>query len=139
LGTPLHNNPLIQKPNFLQLRVPIPRGYIYFLDKIQKVGYSHTIMQEELNMLTGMEGTNMSGLSQPVQIQNAVDGLSPADKQEAIESLQQIRQLVEQMMAQGATEEEIEALLAEIGISLQELDYAEQMLGLSENQTGIKL
>ena len=43
------------------------------------------------------------------------------------------------MLAQGATEEEIEALLAEIGISLQELDYAEQMLGLSENQTGIKL
>ncbi len=96
-------------------------------------------MQEELNMLTGMAGTNMSGLSQPVQIQNAVDGLSPAEKQEAIDSLQQIRQLVEQMMAQGATAEEIEALLAEIGISLQELDYAEQMLGLSENQTGINL
>ena len=96
-------------------------------------------MQEELNMLTGMEGTNMSGLSQPAEIQNAIDGLSPAVKQEALENLKQIRELVEQMLAQGATEEEIEALLAEIGISMQELDYAEQMLGLAENRTGIKL
>ena len=96
-------------------------------------------MQEELNMLTGMEGTNMSGLSQPAEIQNAIDGLSPAVKQEALENLKQIRELVEQMLAQGATEEEIEALLAEIGIRMQELDYAEQMLGLAENRTGIKL
>ena len=34
---PLHNISLIQKPYFLQLRVPIPRGHIYFVDKIQKV------------------------------------------------------------------------------------------------------
>ena len=80
----------------------------------------------------------MSGLSQPVQIQNAVDGLSPADKQEAIESLQQIRQLVEQMMAQGATEEEIEALLAEIGISLQELEEIQSTDLSSKNNKMVK-
>ena len=96
-------------------------------------------MQEELNMLTGMEGTNMSGLSQPKEIQQEIDGLSAEDKKEALESLRQIRQVIEQMMAQGASKKEIEAFLAQIGISLQELDYAEQMLGLAENNTGINL
>ncbi len=96
-------------------------------------------MQEELNMLTGMEGANMSGLSQPKEIQQEIDGLSSEDKKAALDSLKQIRQIIQQMMVQGATEEEIEAFLKEIGISLQELDYAEQMLGLAENNTGINL
>lgn len=96
-------------------------------------------MQDELNSLTGMAGADMTGLSQPKEIQDTIDNITPEEKAEALENLQKIRMLVEQMIATGATEDEIEALLASIGISLEELDYAEQLLGISDNETGLQL
>ena len=42
-------------------------------------------------------------------------------------------------MAQGASEEEIEALLAEMGISLEELNFAEQLFAEEGNTIGIKI
>ena len=42
-------------------------------------------------------------------------------------------------MAQGATEEDIQALLAEMGISLEELNFAEQLFAEEGNTIGIKI
>lgn len=96
-------------------------------------------MQEELNALSGMPGGPSGGLTQPKEVNDAISQISSEDKTVAIESLKEIRKVINQMIAQGASQEEIEALLAEIGLSLQDLETAEQMLGISENTTGISI
>ena len=70
-------------------------------------------------------------------MQQALASLSPQEKQAAIASLQEIRQIIEQMIAQGATEEEINALLAEVGISMEELEAAEELLAVEPQQLGM--
>jgi hypothetical protein len=44
----------------------------------------------------------------------------------------QIMKIVEQMMAEGATEQEIEEFLKQIGMTLEELEMAEEMFGMGE-------
>tara|TARA_S200002703_G_scaffold158870_2_gene170455 strand:+ start:1714 stop:2007 length:294 start_codon:yes stop_codon:yes gene_type:complete len=96
-------------------------------------------MQEELNELSGMPGGPSLGLTQPKEVNDAINQISAEDKTAAIQSLKEIRAAINQMIAQGASEEEINALLAEMGLSLQDLETAEQMLGLTENTTGISI
>jgi uncharacterized membrane protein YccC len=59
---------------------------------------------------------------------------SQAEKQEAIQALQQIQQVIEQMLANGASEEEINQFLEEIGLTIEDLEFLEQTL-MSEEVT----
>jgi len=86
-----------------------------------------------------MIGQEVSGMTSPDVIQKEIDKLTPAEKQEARESLREIVSLIQELMAQGASEEEIEALLAEMGISLEELNFAEQLFAEEGNTIGIKI
>lgn len=78
-----------------------------------------------------------SGMTAPAEIQAEIDKLSPAQKQEAREALREIQQIIQEMMAQGATEEEIEAFLAEMGISIEELEFAEKLFSEGDEGIGI--
>jgi hypothetical protein len=51
----------------------------------------------------------------------------------------QILQIIEQMKAQGASEEEIEQFLQQIGISLEELQFAEQLLVGGGQELGLNM
>jgi hypothetical protein len=64
------------------------------------------------------------------QMKTEMGKINPQQKQEAAQALMEIQKIIEQMIAAGATEEEIQAFLAEMGISIEELELAEQMLGL---------
>ena len=59
---------------------------------------------------------------------------SEAEKQEAIQALQQIQQIVQQMVANGASEEEINKFLEELGLTIEDLEFLEQTL-MSEEVT----
>ena len=56
----------------------------------------------------------------------------------AKQSLQEIRAIIEQLMAQGASEEEIMQMLAELGITMEQLEFAEQLFS-GENELGISI
>ena len=60
---------------------------------------------------------------------------SQAEKQEAIQALQQIQQVIEQMLANGASEEEINQFLQELGLTLEDLQFLEESL-MSEEIMG---
>ena len=79
------------------------------------------------------------GMTAPSEIQEVIDKLSPTEKQEAREALREIQQIVQEMMAQGATEEEIEAFLAEMGISIEELEFAEKLFAEGDAGIGISI
>ena len=81
----------------------------------------------------------ISGMTAPDVIQKEIDSLSSSEKQEARESLREIQAIIQEMEAAGASEEEIESLLAEMGISLEELDFAEQLFAEESNTIGIKI
>ena len=66
-------------------------------------------------------------MTAPDQIQAQIDSLSDEEKQMAKQSLQEIRAIIEQLIAQGATEEEIMQMLAELGITMEQLQFAEQL------------
>jgi hypothetical protein len=51
----------------------------------------------------------------------------------------QIIKIVEQMEAEGATPEQIEQFLNEIGMTLEELEMAEEMFGLGEGALGFTI
>jgi hypothetical protein len=59
---------------------------------------------------------------------------SESEKQEAIQALQQIQQMVQQMLANGASEEEINKFLEELGLTIEDLEFLEQTL-MSEEVT----
>ena len=80
-----------------------------------------------MRQIEDMIGLEVRGMTAPDVMQNEVPKLSPAEKQSALESMQEISRLIEEMITQGATEEEIEAFLAELGISLEELEFAEKL------------
>ena len=75
----------------------------------------------------------------PTQLQQTIDGLSESEKEEAKQALMQIKKIVEQMMAEGATEEEIEEFLQQIGMTLDELELAEEMFGMGEGALGFTI
>ena len=64
------------------------------------------------------------------QMKTEMGKINPQQKQEAAQALMEIQKIIEQMIAAGATEQEIQAFLSEMGISIEELELAEQMLGL---------
>ena len=54
-----------------------------------------------------MMNQQMSGMAAPDEIQAELNNLSGEDKMAAKQALMEIRAIIEQMMAQGASEEEI--------------------------------
>ena len=75
----------------------------------------------------------------PEQLQASIDGLSEAEKEEAKQALMQIMKIVEQMLADGATEEQVEQFLQQIGMTLEELEMAEEMFGMGEGALGFTI
>jgi len=65
--------------------------------------------------------------------------LSEQEKAEAKEALMQIMKIVEQMLAEGATEEQVEQFLQQIGMTLEELEMAEEMFGMGEGALGFTI
>ena len=76
-----------------------------------------------------MVGTPMGGdLSERVAPAQAE--LSPAEMQEAQGALMQIIQIIQMLVNQGLSEEEIQQFLAQYGITEEELDQAAAILGV---------
>ncbi len=76
-----------------------------------------------------MAGTPMGGdLSEPIAPAQAE--LSPAEMQEAQGALMQIIQIIQMLINQGMSEEEIQQFLAQYGITEEELDQAAAILGV---------
>ena len=76
-----------------------------------------------------MQGTPAPG-GMPQEIQNELDSIDGADKEEAKQALMQITKIIEQMIADGATDEQIEQFLQQVGITMEELEIAQQMFGM---------
>jgi DNA-binding transcriptional MerR regulator len=76
-----------------------------------------------------MDGTPMGGdLSEPMAPAQAE--LDPAEMQEAQGALMQIIQIIQMLINQGMSEEEIQQFLAQYGITEEELDQAAAILGV---------
>ena len=81
----------------------------------------------------------MSGMVAPDEIQAEINNLSGEDKMAAKQALMEIRAIIEQMMAQGASEEEIMQMLAELGITIEQLEFAERLFSEEDNSLGISI
>ena len=135
----IHNISHKQKPIFLTFRVPIPGVYIFLFTNQAKSVNLASIMQNELDVLNNMA---VPAAAEPgeAELQNVLASLSPEEVAEARKSMLEIRKALEEMIAQGATQEQIEQMLAEVGLTLDQLEYAEQVLGLAEqNNVGIEI
>jgi len=75
----------------------------------------------------------------PEQLQASIDGLSEAEKEEAKQALMQIMKIVQQMEAEGASPEQIEQFLNEIGMTIEELEMAEEMFGMGDGALGFTI
>ena len=102
-------------------------------------------------MMGGMppQGMPPQGMEQPGMMQNApapqelptdlqseIDNLTDQEKSEAKQALMQIMTIVDQMMAEGASEEDVNQFLEQIGMTLDELEMAEEMFGLGDGSLG---
>jgi len=85
-----------------------------------------------------MMNQELSGMTAPDQIQSEIDNLSAEEKQMAKQSHMEIRAVIEQLMAQGASEEEIMQMLADLGITMEQLEFAEQLFS-ENNELGINI
>ena len=85
-----------------------------------------------------MQGTPAAP-SLPNELQEQINSLSEQEKNEAKEALMQIMKIVEQMMAEGASEQEVEEFLKQIGMTLEELEMAEEMFGMGEGALGFTI
>lgn len=85
-----------------------------------------------------MMNQELSGMTAPDQIQAEINNLSNDEKMMAKQSLMEIRAVIEELMAQGATEEEIMQMLADLGITLEQLEFAEQLFA-QDNNLGINI
>jgi hypothetical protein len=63
-------------------------------------------------------------------MQQDLDQISGSDQEEAKQALMQIIKILQQMVSQGATDEQIEAFLQEVGITMEELQQAREMFGI---------
>ena len=84
------------------------------------------VMQPEQPM---MQGTPVPQES-PGQMQQDLDQISGSEQEEAKQALMQIIKILQQMVSQGATDEQIEAFLQEVGITMEELQQAREMFGI---------
>ena len=66
----------------------------------------------------------------PGQMQQDLDSISGSDQEEAKQALTQIIKILQQMVSQGASDEEIEAFLDQVGITMEELEMAREMFGI---------
>jgi alkylhydroperoxidase/carboxymuconolactone decarboxylase family protein YurZ len=85
-----------------------------------------------------MMNQELSGMTAPDQIQAEIDNLSAEEKQMAQQSLMEIKAVIQQLMAQGATEEEIMKMLADLGITMEQLEFAEKLFS-EGNDLGIQI
>jgi len=85
-----------------------------------------------------MMNQELSGMTAPDQIQAEIDNLSAEEKQMAQQSLMEIKAVIQQLMDQGATEEEIMQMLADLGITMEQLEFAEQLFSQG-NDLGIQI
>ena len=75
----------------------------------------------------------------PEQLQAQINSLSEQEKDEAKQALMQIMQIVQQMEAEGATPQQIEEFLKQIGMTLEELEMAEEMFGMGDGALGFTI
>jgi len=66
----------------------------------------------------------------PGELQQEMDSISGSDQEEARQALTQIIKILQQMVSQGASEEEIQAFLEQVGITMEELQMAREMFGI---------
>ena len=66
----------------------------------------------------------------PGQMQSQLDDISGSDQEEAKQALTQIIKILQQMVSQGASEEEIQAFLQQVGLTMEELQMAREMFGI---------
>ena len=76
-----------------------------------------------------MEGTP-APQELPGQLQQEMDSISGSDQEEAKQALTQIIKILQQMVSQGASDEEIQAFLQQVGITMEELQMAREMFGI---------
>tara|TARA_Y100000114_G_scaffold94769_1_gene88158 strand:+ start:930 stop:1202 length:273 start_codon:yes stop_codon:yes gene_type:complete len=84
-----------------------------------------------------MMGQNLSGMTSPDLIQQQLNELSADEIAMAKQSLAEIRAVIEELLAAGASEEEIMQILADIGITLEQLEFAERILAQADQATGM--
>lgn len=84
------------------------------------------VMQPEQPMMQGTPAPQES----PGQMQQDLDQISRSDQEEAKQALMQIINILQQMVAQGASDEEIQAFLEQVGITMEELQMAREMFGI---------
>ena len=85
-----------------------------------------------------MQGTPAAPVL-PEQLQAQINSLSEQEKDEAKQALMQIIKILQQMEAEGSTPEEIEEFLKQIGMTLEELEMAEEMFGMGEGALGFTI
>ena len=66
----------------------------------------------------------------PGQLQQEMDQISGSEQEEAKQALTQIIKILQQMVSQGASEEEIQAFLQQVGLTMEELQMAREMFGI---------
>ena len=84
------------------------------------------VMQPEQPMMEGTPAPQDS----PDQMQQELDQISGSDQEEAKQALTQIIKILQQMVSQGASDEEIQAFLDQVGITMEELQMAREMFGI---------
>ena len=84
------------------------------------------VMQPEQPMMQGTPAPQDS----PDQMQQELEQISGSDQEEAKQALTQIIKILQQMVSQGASDEEIQAFLDQVGITMEELEMAREMFGI---------
>jgi len=94
---------------------------------------------EEINELENMMAPTPETMVDPNGMQMGIDQMTSNDVAEAQNALGEIRALVQEMLASGMSEEEIDQFLKQFGVSLQDLAYAEQTIQNPEimNKMGV--
>jgi NADH:ubiquinone oxidoreductase subunit E len=84
------------------------------------------VMQPEQPMMQGTPAPQ----ELPGELQQELDQISESDQEEAQKALMQLIKILQQMVAQGASDEEIQAFLDQVGITMEELQMAREMFGI---------
>ena len=96
-------------------------------------------MMNEQNMMGMPEVApvmNQAQMGQQTSLQEGIAQLPDAEKAQMMENFLQIQQIVQQLIAQGASEADIEQFLADIGLTLEDLQFIEQLLTQEANNMG---
>ena len=96
-------------------------------------------MMNEQNMMGMPEVApvmNQEQKGQQTSLQEGIAQLPDAEKAQMMENFLQIQQIVQQLIAQGASEADIEQFLADIGLTLEDLQFIEQLLTQEANNMG---